>query len=167
MVQRRIDLKGPWEVYNPGYDYGVIFIQFEGNDWYKYREFITKKYIVVFTAEGVIIDIYDDHSRAFPGGLMSAEIDEIPEGVTKETHRFGPEGFYEYVASDSEIIAKNTRIQKKGYKRISEKVNSLVMLKNIGVISPEEQKELDSLTEFAKALHQVDLLNPTWPKLPN
>lgn len=168
MVQHRSDLiKGPWRTYSPGHDYGVLFIHYRGIDWYKYREFIKSKYLVVFGSTGEILDVYTDFQRAFPGDLFSAEVDEIPEDFDCNKYRFGQEGFYEYVPSEEEIRAKNERIQKSGYKRVANEINSLTMLKNIGVMSEEESLRLEELTSFVKGLREVDLLNPIWPNLPS
>lgn len=165
MVQRGHLIKGPWQVYDPGKDYNVIFIEFEGNDWYKYREYITSKYLVVFYENGEILDVYTDISRAFPGGLYSAEVNEIPEDFDKGQYRFGESGFYRYVPTEAEVLEKNKRIQERGYKMVSEEINHLMMLQGLQVISEEETKRLATLTDFVKALREVDLTNPAWPDL--
>lgn len=159
---------GPWQVYNPGKDYnGVIFIQAKGMDWYKYRETIKTKYLVVFGQDGGIVNVYEDFSHAFPGNFYSMEVDEIPEDFDRNKYRFGPEGFYEYTPTPEEIVAKNRRIQDGGCKRVAEEINTLTMLKTVGVISDEETERLDRLIAFVKAVRAVDLNNPDWPDLPS
>lgn len=158
---------GPWKLYNPGVDVGVLFLETQGIDWYKYRDQIKSKYLLVFAENGGIIAAYDDISHAFPGDLYTAEIDELPADFHRDKYRFGPEGLTPFVLTPEERLAKNRRIQESGLKRFAEEINTLVMLKNVEAISEEESGRLDRLTDFVKRLKKIDLTNPDWPDLPS
>jgi len=168
MVQCRSNLiRGPWREYKSGHSTSVVFLQYAGIDWYKYRDLVDSKYLVVFEGSGVILKVYEDIQEAFPGDFFTAEVDEIPEDFSVDKYRFGKDGFYVYTPTEEEVRAKNQRIVDAGCKRVAGDINTLTMLGNIGIRSPEEDARLEQLVTFVKTLRSVDLLNPVWPDLPD
>lgn len=163
-------IHGPWQVYKPGdaehNAISAIFIKADEMDWYRYRRTITDRYLVVFNDDGCIVNVYEDHTRAFPCGSWTATVSEIPADYTRDTYRYGQDGFYRYTPTPEEIVAKNQRRVDRGCSLVEPELARLLAVSAVVPLTDTEQTRLETIKQFIRDVRAVDLNNPVWPDLP-
>lgn len=163
MVQRG-GLIGPWEKYVPKQGLEIIFLAFDGMDWYKYREQITTKYLLMMDDRSVIIRAEsDDKAQIFPDGFYTLEVDSLPEDWEPYRYQYGEFGYSVYLPTEEEVRVGNVNTQSRLIDKATSKLMTIHGLKLASVATDQDNAEFESLKSYIQALKAVDIMNPEWP----
>lgn len=163
MVQRG-GLIGPWKRYVPKEGLEIIFLAFEGMDWYKYRDQVQTKYLLMMDDRSVVIKAEsDDKAQIFPEGFYTLEVDSLPEDWEPYKYQYGEFGYSLYYPTEEERYVRNSSIQSKLIDRATSKLMNIQGLKLAGVASDEDNKEFENLKSYIQALKAVYIMSPEWP----
>ena len=155
---------GPWERYIPKEGLEILFLTAGDVDWYKYREQVKTKYLLMLDTRSVIIQAEsDDKAQIFPEGLFTLEVDTLPEDWEPYKYQYSESGYHLYEPTDEEIRTRNIGIQSKLINRAVAKLMNIHGLILAGVASDGEIKEFETLKSYIQALKDVNIMEPKWP----
>ena len=155
---------GPWKRYVPKEGLEIIFLAFNDVDWYKYRDQVTTKYLIMLDDRSVVIKAEsDDKAQIFPDGFFTLEVDTLPEDWEPYKYQYGEFGYLPYKPTDEEVRVRNSGIQSRLLDRATTRLMNINGLILAGVASDEDKVEFESLKSYIRALKAVDIIKPEWP----